>query len=118
MKTYNYTDATPATGTNYYRIKELDLDNRATYSSIRAVQFSGAGAARVAWSSVASGQAEITLLPGSNELYQVIDINGRKLRQGQLSGGKLYLSGMASGVYIINITTQSGSQINTRILVK
>lgn len=118
LKTYNYTDATPATGTNYYRIKELDLDNRATYSSIRAVQFSGAGAARVAWSSVASGQAEITLLPGSNELYQVIDINGRKLRQGQLSGGKLYLSGMASGVYIINITTQSGSQINTRILVK
>jgi len=117
-KTYNYTDATPATGTNYYRVKEMDLDSKATYSSIRALQFSATGAAKVAWTSAASGQAEIALLPGSNELYQVIDINGRKLQQGQLSGGKLYLSGMASGVYIINITTQSGNQINTRILVK
>jgi len=117
-KTYSYTDATPATGTNYYRIKEMDLDSKLTYSSIRALNFSAAGATRVAWSSAASGQAEITLLPGNNEFYSVLDINGRQLQQGRLAGGKLYLSGMASGVYIINITTQSGSQLNTRILVK
>lgn len=118
LLTYTFTDANPATGTNYYRIKEKDLDSKLTYSSIRAVSFSATGSARVAWTSAASGQAEITLLPGSNELYSVIDINGRKLQQGQLSGGKLYLSGMPGGVYIVNITTQSGSQINTRILVK
>ena len=96
----------------------MDLDSKLTYSSIRALNFSAAGATRVAWSSAASGQAEITLLPGNNEFYSVLDINGRQLQQGRLAGGKLYLSGMASGVYIINITTQSGSQLNTRILVK
>jgi len=117
-KTYTYTDATPATGTNYYRIKEKDLDGKLTYSSIRALHFDASGATRVAWTSAAAGQAEITLLPGNNEFYSVVDLNGRKLQQGRLSGGKLYLSGMASGVYIVNITTQSGSQLNTRILVK
>jgi len=118
LRTYSFTDATPAPGTNYYRVKEQDLDSKLTYSSIRALHFSAAGPAKVAWTSAASGQAEITLLSGNNELYSVIDINGRKLQQGHMSGGKLYLSGMAGGVYIVNITTQSGSQINTRILVK
>ncbi|HEY8970810.1 MAG TPA: T9SS type A sorting domain-containing protein, partial [Puia sp.] len=119
LRTYSFTDATPATGVNYYRIKEKDLDSKLTYSSIRALHFSATGATRVAWSSAASGQAEITLLPGTNEFYQVIDLNGRKLQQGRLNGGgKLYLSRMAGGIYIVNITTQSGEQINTRILVK
>jgi hypothetical protein len=117
-KTYSFTDASPATGTNYYRIKEMDLDSKLTYSSIRALHFSGTEASKVAWTSAASGQAEITLLSGNNELYSVIDINGRKLQQGRLSGGKLYLSGMAGGVYIVNIITRTGNQINTRILVK
>jgi len=119
LRTYSFTDATPATGVNYYRVKEKDLDSKLTYSSIRALHFSATGATRVAWTSAASGQAEITLLPGTNEFYQVIDLNGRKLQQGRLNGGgKLYLSGMAGGLYIVNITTQSGEQINTRILVK
>ncbi|HVU56514.1 MAG TPA: LamG-like jellyroll fold domain-containing protein [Puia sp.] len=118
QRTYNYTDATPATGVNYYRIKERDLDSHITYSSIRTLHFSATSPTRVAWSSLASGQAEITLLSGSNELYSVIDANGRKLREGRLSNGKLYLSGVAGGIYIVNITTQSGDRINTRILVK
>jgi len=119
LRTYSFTDATPAPGANYYRVKEQDLDSKLTYSNIRALHFSATGATRVAWTSAASGQAEITLLPGTNEFYQVIDLNGRKLQQGRLNGGgKLYLSGMAGGIYIVNITTQSGDQINTRIMVK
>ncbi|HEY4205856.1 MAG TPA: LamG domain-containing protein [Puia sp.] len=118
LKTYSFTDATPATGVNYYRIKEMDLDSRLTYSSIRALHFSPTGSARVAWTSSASGQAEITLISGSNEFYQVIGVGGQRLQQGRLSGGKLYLSGIAGGMYIVNITTQAGEQINTRILVK
>ncbi len=38
-RTYNFTDAAPKKGINYYRIKQVDLDNKETYSEIRSVTF-------------------------------------------------------------------------------
>ena len=36
---YSYTHANPATGTNYYRLRMVDVNGRAEYSSIRRVVF-------------------------------------------------------------------------------
>jgi hypothetical protein len=116
--TYSFTDVTPAQGLNYYRLKEKDLDGKFMYSQVRVVSFNYTGPTKIAWSSIGAGATEFTLLPGNNEIYSVIDLNGHRLQQGRLSGGKLYLSGMAAGIYFINITTSAGKQMNTKVLVR
>jgi hypothetical protein len=38
---FNFTDAQPLSGINYYRVKVIDLDGSSTYSKIVAVRFNG-----------------------------------------------------------------------------
>jgi hypothetical protein len=37
---YSFTDFSPSAGNNYYRLKEIDLDNRFMFSDVRVVNFS------------------------------------------------------------------------------
>ena len=39
-KSYNFTDASPLSGINYYRLKAIDINGAATYSKVVAVKFS------------------------------------------------------------------------------
>jgi hypothetical protein len=43
LQPFNYTDATPAAGVNYYRIKLTDASGQFTYSSIIAILNKEAG---------------------------------------------------------------------------
>ena len=38
VSTYSYTDANPAAGINYYRLKMVDLDNSVKYSAVKSVR--------------------------------------------------------------------------------
>lgn len=44
---YSYADKTPAAGMNYYRLKQISLDGKTSYSNIVRVQFDIAGGVRV-----------------------------------------------------------------------
>ncbi|HVX52467.1 MAG TPA: T9SS type A sorting domain-containing protein, partial [Chitinophagaceae bacterium] len=39
--TYKFTDALPIHGTNYYRLKQVDINGRSSYSQVRKVEFTG-----------------------------------------------------------------------------
>lgn len=116
-RNYSFTDASPATGLNYYRLSETDLDGKSMYSPVKTLVFSTGAAQKLVWFSTGGSTVEVNLLNGSNEFYTLNGIDGRILQKGQLNAGKLYLSGLAAGIYIVNIDTFAGDQLTTKVLI-
>jgi Concanavalin A-like lectin/glucanases superfamily len=114
---YSFIDPTPKTGLNYYRLKESDAGGQYMYSEVRTVTFPTSATQTLAWYVSGNKTVQVSLLNGSNEFYSLSDINGRTIQKGQLSSGKLYLSGVASGVYIVNVVTFTGQQLVDKVLI-
>ena len=114
---YSFTDAAPATGLNYYRLKETDLDHHFMYSAVNTVVFPTSGTQDLVWFNTGGNAAEVQLLNGSNEFYTLTDIDGRAIQKGQLSSGKLYLNRLAAGIYVVQVTTFTGHQMTTKVLI-
>jgi hypothetical protein len=115
-RSYSYTDPAPVIGNNFYRLKEEDLSNQFMYSEVRLLTLSGSPNALV-WYTTGNKSAEVDYRQGSNQLCTVTDMTGRTLLQGQLSGGKLYLSGLASGVYVVTVFTSTGN-LTTKVVIQ
>jgi hypothetical protein len=106
---YTYEDKNPATGLNFYRLKMVDIDGTATFSTTQLVQF-------------ASGQGpDIYPNPATNIAYMeydgaiadvaVYDCIGKKVSANiNRSGGKLILNlgALPSGTYTVSIKTEAG----------
>ncbi|HWB91796.1 MAG TPA: LamG-like jellyroll fold domain-containing protein [Puia sp.] len=114
VRSYSYTDRNPQPNANYYRLKESDLDGNFTYSPIRVVNFPVSG--RLIWYTTGHASVEVYLQHGANEYYTLSDMSGRLLRLGQLSGGKMQVSGLPAGAYVVRITTNTGPLV-TRIIL-
>ena len=115
---YSFVDPAPLTGRNFYRLKESDLDNRFMYSDIRSLSFAAPNGQKLTWFQAGGTTVEVDLQAGSNEWYTVTDISGRTIEQGQLSSGKLYLSQLPGGMYVVKVATSSGSVLTTKVFVK
>ncbi|HTL06907.1 MAG TPA: zinc-dependent metalloprotease [Chitinophagaceae bacterium] len=114
---YTYTDKNPNAGKLYYRLKQIDFDNRSERSKIVLVDpATNATAARVVqnpftnqiafdFGKTQTGNASIQLidLAGRQVFYKNQEISGQSLITINLSG-----SVIASGVYILQINTQQG----------
>ena len=112
---YSFTDRAPQPNANYYRLKESDLDGKFTYSPVRVVNFPVSGG-RLIWYTTGHASAEVYLQQGSNEYYTLSDMSGRLLRLGQLSGGKMQVSDLPAGTYIVRITTNTGPLVTKIVL--
>jgi len=112
---YTFTDLAPVHSVNYYRLKQSDLDDKYTYSPVRTLNFSESS--RLGWYSTGKLSVEVNLLQGNNENYSLSDINGRTLRQGQLSGGKTEVSHLPAGVYIVRVVTKVGETLTKKIFL-
>jgi hypothetical protein len=115
-RSYSYVDPSPVIGNNFYRLKEEDQGNQYNYSGVRLLTLSGSPGALV-WYITGSRAAEVDYSQGSNQLYTVTDMTGRTIQQGQLSGGKLYISGFASGIYVVTVFTSTGT-LATKVVIQ
>lgn len=113
--TYHFTDQSPFAGKNYYRLKQIDIDNRASYSSIRSIEMD-------------KDQQRIQLFPNpSRSLITVTNIKaGDQMSvfnsQGNLILRKIASSGresisvekLAAGVYMLQVTDSDNNQRTIR----
>ena len=115
---YSFTDAgIGARATSgqpvYYRLKQVDRNGTSTYSPVRSVSFTSAGAALVGLypnPAVAATSLDLSALPAGNT-YQVLllDATGRQVRQATALGGQvqpLDLHDLATGTYHVVVTGQ------------
>lgn len=116
--TLQYSFIDPAPGSkDYYRLQQVDLDGKFTYSSVQLLTFPPA-AGKLIWYPTGNRSVEVYWLQGNEEKYTLTDMNGRILREGQLSGGKTAISGYPSGLYIVNVITASGQLATTKIMLQ
>jgi hypothetical protein len=128
--TYKYTDTEPGkTGTRYYRLKQVDVDGKSSFSPVRAISFNGALAtegALVAYPNPVNSSDNLGLqLQGGNIInglayVKLIDMAGRTVsdQQLQITDSSLSLgnlSALRSGLYMARVTLPDGSIKTVRI---
>jgi len=118
---YSYTHATPANGTNYYRLKQVDYDGAFEYSDIRVVEIKRAGKIVI---NPSAAIAEITIrlaeTTGDNNQIGIYDMMGRTVMMsafdGTLDAKTIDISNLEKGYYVVRV--QAGSEVFTERFMK
>ncbi|RSK51138.1 T9SS type A sorting domain-containing protein [Hymenobacter rigui] len=106
---YTYLDARPLS-LAYYRLRQLDHDGRATWSSIITVQANAAS--ELAVFPVPAG-TQITISGPAGIPFQIINQLGQAVRVGTVGGDPVSLAELPAGVYIVR---NEATGRNTRFL--
>lgn len=116
-KYYNYSDASPVGGKNFYRLKMVDLDETFTYSRIIEVKFENTSF--VSPNPVkADENLKITLTDWSNvKTVKVINTAGKTVFESSnaLSTG-ISTRNLAAGAYVIKIVQNDGTVLTHRFV--
>jgi len=104
---YSFIDPEPGQNNNFYRLKQVDLDDKFVYSPVRVVSFPTSG--KLIWYTTGKGSADILLQQGNNQLYALFDAAGRLLRTGQLFNGRTSISQLPPGIYFVRAGTYTAT---------
>lgn len=114
---YRFTDANvraqAASGTVYYRLKQVDTDGKVTYSSVRTVGFSKQAAAISVAPNPATTEAtlDLTTLPLGQYQVAIFDATGRIMYKAGHAGGEqvgLAMSTWPTGMYLVVVQGANG----------
>lgn len=126
--TYQFNDARALSGNAYYRLKQIDVDGKFSYSNI--VVLKGARSTALSLSNLHPNPARNVLnitidAPANNTVFiEISDMTGKVLRHQQttiLSGENslpVDVAGLASGSYFIKAISSTGDQTSVRKFVK
>jgi hypothetical protein len=107
---YSFTDGNSYNGISYYRLKQVDLDNRAYYSMIKAVK--GESTVNVLiWPNPNEGQFSIRLdgISGQKEA-SIIDLNGKTVQKIAVKGQQqVNIRNLPVGTYVLIIPDAFGA---------
>jgi len=107
---YNFTDEKVLSGSNYYRLKQIDLDGRFTYSSIIKLDYS-----KFDWTILGNpvsnnSWVQVQMDKAANVIVQVFGMNGdviQTINKGKIAAGTysipLNLSNFSSGIYVVRL---------------
>ena len=105
---YSYTDLSPAQGTDYYRLKQVDANGSYVYSKTVPVNINGNGAFKV-YPTIAASTLHISVSQTPSTII-IFNLNGKAVKALTLSTKEqdINISALPAGNYIIrNITTNS-----------
>ena len=112
---YNFTDATPLTGMNYYRLVMVDKDNSKEYSNTVSVLNRAAQSLNIAAAQLSTGKNNMSLTVNSTQNQKanvmVFDQNGRMmLNEATIlqKGGNIInknISSISRGIYYVKLST-------------
>ena len=109
---YSTTDHSPAQGINYYRVKQVDLDGRYSYSDIIGVNVETAGKLTIS----PNPANNFIILTGVDKAERVIlySITGQLLREWVHVNGnqQLNISDLQKGVYIIKVLHHNAETVH------
>lgn len=123
---FDFTDNNPFTGINYYRIKMIDIDGKASYSTIIALlnKKSGFEIVNLLPNPVTNGKAILNITSAQKQQMNIMvtDALGRSVyavSQTAIAGAtqvEMNFSNLSTGVYTITINTGEGERKLTRFV--
>lgn len=117
LQQYQFTDASPLTGDNFYRLKQVDKDGRYSYSKMVHVAF-GKQPFIQAYPNPTRGMVKIGGLNNANATLTVVDASGKTLHQYRSTGNDytINIQSLTAGIYFVRV--QQGEKVTTLKLVK
>jgi hypothetical protein len=116
VNNYHYTDFKVQSGSNYYRLKQTDIDDNFNYSSIIRLDFKHFSWAIFGNPVTSNSWIQLQLTKTSNVAIQVFSIDGKiikSINKGNMPGGTysipLNLGDAPAGIYIIRLLTDGGN---------
>jgi hypothetical protein len=120
LLSYSYNDVNNEKGVSQYRIQQVDMDGKASYSAIRSVKGEGQVSKTVVYPNPATeGKVNVVLEDQGAKAVTVSDISGRVVRQYRSVVNSLVIDGLESGLYTIQITDLSSAVSTTeKVIIK
>ncbi len=121
INTYNFVDKN-FTQTAYYRLKQVDFDNKYTYSNIVSLEKTKEKGNLKIYPNPLSSQSFLTVDVSENNQNQanitVFEANGRLIYQNTEGGGsiKIPVNDWAKGLYLIRLTTNDGKTVVSKFI--
>lgn len=119
---YSYTDNSPTSGVNIYRIRQVDLDGKFSYSENRSVNFDNiAGIISIAPNPTKGGTVVLHISGNKQELHvSLLNTAGQVLGQYNINKEKndLLLPTLSSGVYYLKITGTNMTSMQRLVIEK
>ena len=108
---YRFRHADPATGSNYYRLRQTDTDGTYTYSGVRTVVFSAADTEFIAYPNPVSGGETRLIIPEAYQsgTVQLYSVGGRLLKEQSARINTLETHGLPAGTYLLKLQGTPGS---------
>jgi hypothetical protein len=121
--TYSFDDNQAlAKGVTYYRLRQVDLDGRATYSEVKAVRTGNGGVLTISiYPNPSRGVANVTIPESAGKMdVSLDDYTGKSIqRWSGISVRNLQLNNMRPGIYMLRINfRETGETITERIIVQ
>lgn len=118
VNNYQYTDAFPLAGVSYYKLKQVDLDGKYSFSSIIQIN----GTVNKNYSTYSYGGSLHVLIPESTlnpSVAYIYDASGHIVMKKQLLAGRTVvdISGLSTGIYFIQLVNE-GSVVYVNQFVK
>ncbi|MEO8860334.1 MAG: T9SS type A sorting domain-containing protein [Ginsengibacter sp.] len=118
-RNYQFNDASPLSGQNLYRLVQLDIDNKATYSTIVSIKILSSGFYSVS-SNPGTGLYGLHIESTNEKIYySVTDADGRKIMNKIFNGSgdeTIDLTRYSSGIYLLQI--RKGIDVFNERLIK
>ena len=116
--TYEFVHTAPSlNSTNYYRIRQIDIDGKFTYSVIKTVRFESQNAISILPNPASDLIKIYSKQPGS--VVNLFDINGRRLLSKIATDGtaEFDISRLPKGTYLVTVEI-NGVRMETKKIVK
>ena len=101
---YQFTHLLPSTGTNYYRLKQIDINGASEFSTVRTVNIGNAKSSLVLYPNPANTEVTIKGLVG-NETIVIFDVMGREMlrTRADQTAVTISLEKLVSGTYRVQV---------------
>ncbi len=112
-RSYSFNDKNDNIGATYYRLKNVDLNGKFTYSAIRTVKGIGAASDVTIFPNPARADSKVSVVGATaNSSLQLLDFSGKVLKNiNSNSINSLDLSGVKIGTYLIRIVDKSTNEV-------
>ncbi len=117
---YSFSEINNTNGLSQYRIQQVDIDNRTSYSDIRAVKGEGALIKLLVYPNPSNdGKINVVFEDQSAKNVVVRDMSGRMIKQFRNVVNNLPIENLQSGMYSIQVTDLSTAAVSVeKVIIK
>lgn len=115
---YFFTDRSPSSGVNYYRLNQIDFDGKSTLSDPIAVSFGSGAVGVMAYPNPVVNQLNVSGLVAGDRI-KLLDLSGRIIKEQAFSGSNssvLNLDKINAGVYLLIVENLGNITFKSKIV--